>query len=172
MANEQQQRKLTSLEEESLRIDNELKAADLELKRHQLEALRRQNAEASAKEQAGREREANTKARNDKAQREREQLQEFCNHKQGGDGIEGLYQGDDNQYAIAIEGDSLGHVIFRCTRCDKKWEENDPEYKTVKLWPHKGFKAAVPVTFTVPGVNAPMPAGWKLDDRGNPQKIA
>ena len=162
---------------EAARIQAELAAQQLELQKAQLEDLKRKNVEARQKHEWSEAHAARNRARDEQFRLEDRIKQEACNHKNGGEGIEGLFQGDDHNYAVNAEFTLLGEKDFRCIRCQHKWPQpkrngvddwgkkfaSDAEfeaykalYTTVSKWPHKGLKPAVPVTFTVPGKNAPL----------------
>lgn len=147
-------------EAEKARIECELAGAQLELQKAQLEDLRRRNKEAKEKEAVSQSRLEQQQLRDENEEDKRLQKQAGCNHKQGGEGIEGLFEGEDNNYAVNAEFNLLGRKTYRCTRCDKMWDQNHPDFKEVSRWPHKGQRPAIPVTFTVPGVNAPLPPGY------------
>lgn len=162
---------------EAARIQSELAQQQLELQKQQLEELKRKNAEAKQQQEWKESHAAQTRKRDEQAKLIDKIKQEGCNHKNGGEGIEGLYQGDDSNYAINAEFNLLGEKDYRCVRCDHTWVQpkrngvddwgkkfaTDAEFEAYKAlytqvskYPHKGFKPSVPVTFTVPGKNAPL----------------
>jgi hypothetical protein len=52
-------------------------------------------------------------------------LQNNCNHKKGGDGLQGLIsgQGDSEQYAVLKHTFAAGNTEIRCMRCHKVWKK-------------------------------------------------
>src|SRR5438046_2206938 len=51
-------------------------------------------------------------------------MQANCNHKKGGNGVEGIVngQGDDSQYAVLKHQFLNGDIWVRCLRCAKTWK--------------------------------------------------
>ena len=47
-----------------------------------------------------------------------------CNHRKGGNGVNGILggQGDDNQYAVVNHTNCYGDAWIRCLRCAKTWK--------------------------------------------------
>jgi hypothetical protein len=164
-------------EAEKARIEYELASQQLELQTAQLEQLRRDNKAAAEKKQTQLDRIEQQQARDEGAKIQQEQKMEVCNHQRGGEGIEGLWQGDDPNFTINAEHDLLGRKDYKCSRCDATWKSTDDHtwshhghsYEEVRRLPHKGQRPSMPVTFTVPGVNAPLPPGWEMK-KGRPRR--
>lgn len=66
--------------------------------------------------------------------------QERCNHRKGGNGMQGYLsgQGDDSQYAVLKHTYAHGDTWVRCLRCGKTWKppvrtqcESDAEFVTL-----------------------------------------
>jgi hypothetical protein len=58
-----------------------------------------------------------------KRDREMEKLkQEGCVHRKGGKGRDGIYNGNDSNYAVITHTLSHGPTIVVCQRCGKLWE--------------------------------------------------
>jgi hypothetical protein len=55
---------------------------------------------------------------------QRKTAQAYCNHKKGGNGLEGyvLGQGDDPQYSVLKHQFLNGDVWIRCLRCGRWWK--------------------------------------------------
>lgn len=112
-------------------MDAEIKRAELELKLLEVE-------EKKASLQDIRERLAERQmTRDNKTQRSRgngetlkqndarlRSIQSNCNHKKGGNGAEGLIngQGDDSQYAVFKHQFHNQDIWVRCLRCGKTWK--------------------------------------------------
>lgn len=128
-------------------IDRELAEQELILKTAQLEDLRNKNAEAKNKKAIEEQAMKNAVASDAQRQRDEADKQNYCNHEQGGEGLEGLFQGDSNQTTYQKEVTMLGVEFFRCTRCNKEVHKGDPDYDRINRLPHKGLRPAVPVTF-------------------------
>lgn len=152
-------------------LDKELKQAELESKRETLVKLKRENAEARQKSADKQRAESKLQGVEQRRELKKKVERNICNHKQGGEDEAGLVQGDDNNFAINDEVTLLNENEYRCTRCDAVWTRANSwnkklygyTYQEVSKLPHKGFRKAVPITFTIPGVNAPLPEGWQLN---------
>ena len=124
------------LADESAKIDAEMKALDLELKREQVSKLRSQISQKLE----------NTKSRalavrNYLAQRDAQQ--EACNHHKGGTGSEAFLrgQGDSPYFAIIKHKLPSGLYMVLCQRCGKEWHPADKFDKSIKETP--GYQQAL-----------------------------
>jgi hypothetical protein len=115
------------LAEESAKIDAEMKALDLELKREQVSKLR---AQTNQKLDNARARDLSIK--NYLAQRNAQQEQ--CNHLKGGTGAEAFLrgQGDSPYYSIIKHKLPNGRYMVLCQRCGKEWHPADKFDKSIK----------------------------------------
>ncbi|GEM_PF-2490472 len=134
---------------ESAQLEKELAKAKLEAQMLELEDLKARNAESKQRREALRVKLQNA-LESDARRRENEaRKQEWCNHSQGGEGLEGLYQGEGVQTTFQLETDSLGKQSYRCIRCEKTVAQaDDPvEFARIKKLPHRGLRGPVPVLF-------------------------
>ena len=78
----------------------------------------------------------------DNNQRQREAAQTQCNHKKGGNGLQGYMrgQGDDPQYSIFSHQFLNGDVWVRCLRCGKWWK---PPVESSFYFDSRGREVAV-----------------------------
>jgi hypothetical protein len=93
-----------------------------ELRQLQLEEAR---ATANDRKQNRVSRENKIKAIEFSLKRDREQrkyIQDNCVHRKGGKGKDGIYNGNDSNYAVITHTLSHGPTIVVCQRCGKKWE--------------------------------------------------
>lgn len=112
-------------------MDAEIKRAELELKR--LEILEKTANLQDLKERL----DERQMTRDTKTQRSRnngetlkqndarlKSIQRNCNHKKGGNGAEGLIngQGDDSQYAVFKHRFHNSDIWVRCLRCGETWK--------------------------------------------------
>lgn len=85
-----------------------------------------------------------------KSDREQEAAkQSRCNHRKGGWGIEGLQNGNANDYAVNKMTYADGRTIVMCTRCQKEWKPGDADYNDAMRYPTDNIPAAS-VTFNIP----------------------
>lgn len=120
MADEKEVKQLSPEELESLRIDNELKALDLEEKR--IAAARRRDEQQQKKLQQ--ERNARDMAA---GQAKTDALLKSCNHLKGGRDYASLQkQGTDGgNYSVIKHRHSFGNWEVICTRCTAVWKKGD-----------------------------------------------
>jgi len=118
------------LAEETVRLDNEMKALDLELKREQVSKLR---SRISQKLENAKSRDLAIK--NYLAQRNAQQEQ--CNHLKGGTGAEAFLRGmgDSPYYAVIKHKLPSGKYMVLCQRCGKEWHPADKFDKSIKETP-------------------------------------
>ncbi len=104
------------LEQERIRIDNELRSLDLELKREQVREIRE-------KQQALRDKAASQKAAIDQFMAQRRARQVQCNHRKGGVGADGVIrgQGQSQMYCVVKHLLPAGNYLVLCQRCGKEW---------------------------------------------------
>jgi hypothetical protein len=98
------------------------KQVEDELRQLQLEEAR---AVAGERKQTRMSRENKIKAIEFSLKREREmdaRKQAGCVHRKGGKGRDGIYNGNDSNYAVITHTLSHGPTIVVCQRCGKKWE--------------------------------------------------
>lgn len=69
------------------------------------------------------------------------QTQKRCNHRKGGDGLQGIVggRGTDSQYAIMVHTFCHGDTWIRCLRCGKSWKP--PLLKTYQTAGRSELKA-------------------------------
>ncbi len=126
------------LENESKKVDAEMKALDLELKREQVAKLR---AQINQKLENARTRDVSIK----NYMKQRDMQQENCNHFKGGTGAEAFLagQGDSPYRAIIKHKLPCNRYFVLCQRCGKEWHPaqplfNIPEtpgYQQALTWP-------------------------------------
>ena len=154
MANEKNVSEATQVELDRIaigtaEINRQLALATLELKKQELEDLQTRNADARQKREINRQRQLNALESDRRQKDDTQRKQTACNHTQGGEGLEGLYQGDGIQSTYQKETDVLGQESFRCIRCDHRVRQGDnaEEFKRIKKLPHKGLVGPVPLIF-------------------------
>lgn len=110
-------------------IDQELQELDMEMKRLQLIHLRH-TVENETQRRASAERVSRQHELTLRQHREGEaQRQALCPHKKGGKNMEGLNNGNAQEYAIFIHTYATGEVVPMCTRCMKEWRKPAPELR-------------------------------------------
>jgi hypothetical protein len=124
------------LTDETVRLDNEMKALDIELKRDQVSKIR---AQIEMKRENARTR--NQSIRQYLAQRDAQQSN--CNHLKGGMGADSFLrgQGDSPYYAVIKHKLPSGRYMVLCQRCGKEWHPADKFDKSVKETP--GYQQAL-----------------------------
>jgi hypothetical protein len=93
-----------------------------ELQQLQLEEAR---AQAQQRKQGRFDKENKARAIELSLRRDRERQkysQSVCAHRKGGKGKDGIYNGNDANYAVIIHTLSHGPTIVVCQRCGKVWE--------------------------------------------------
>ncbi len=100
-------------------IQAELDALNLEKARREVTILRSEEAMRKVRRNSV---ELSLRA---EAERDREKHSR-CWHKKGGNGIENLYQGNDNNYAVVKHILPTGDMIVVCQRCGCLWTKPDP----------------------------------------------
>jgi hypothetical protein len=121
---------------ESIRLDNEMKALDLELKRDQVSKIR---AQIETKRELARTR--NESIRQYLAQRDAQQAN--CNHLKGGMGPDAFMRGmgDSPYYAVIKHKLPSNQYMVLCQRCGKEWHPADKFDKAIKETP--GYQEAL-----------------------------
>jgi hypothetical protein len=124
------------LQDESAKIDAEMKALDLELKRAEVSKLR---AQINQKRDDARTR--NLAIQN--FMKQREMQQEGCNHLKGGTGADAFMRGtgDSPYYAIIKHKLPSNLYMVLCQRCGKEWHPADKFDKSIKETP--GYQQAL-----------------------------
>lgn len=143
------QEELDRIALETAELNRQLAVATLEMKKQELEDLKTRNEDARQKREIARQRVLNALESDKRRQEDERRKQAFCNHTQGGEGLEGLFQGDGVQSTYQKETDVIGQESFRCIRCGNRVRqaENPDEFKRIKRLPHKGLVGPVPVLF-------------------------
>jgi hypothetical protein len=98
-----------------------MKEMEDELKMLQLEEAREA---ANGRKQGRTSRENKIKAIEYSLKRDREQkeyIQAGCVHRKGGKGKDGIYNGNDSNYAVVTHTLSHGPTLVICQRCGKDW---------------------------------------------------
>lgn len=134
---------------ETAELNRQLAIASLEMKKQELEDLKARNEDVRQKNEITRQRQINAMESDKRQKEDAARKQAFCNHTQGGEGLEGLYQGDGVQSTYQRETDVVGQESFRCIRCGNRIRqiENSEEFKRIKKLPHKGLVGPVPILF-------------------------
>jgi hypothetical protein len=119
------------MDERKLSPSEELAASELELKKLELEEKKlnlldlqdRINERSLKKEAAEQSRKTNGATLRQIAASD-EAAQKRCNHRKGGQGMQGVMfgQGDDPQYAVIKHKFGNGDIWIRCQRCGKTWK--------------------------------------------------
>jgi len=143
------QAELEQLALETARIQHQIAVAQLEAQRQQLEELQIRNEEVKQKRMIRDQKIKNARGSDKRMKLDRERKQEICNHSQGGEGLEGLLEGEGIQTTYQLEVSSLGEKCFRCLRCeDTVTQKDDPvNFDRIRRLPHKGLKGPVPIQF-------------------------
>jgi hypothetical protein len=105
-------------------MELELKALEIEAKKLELLDIRERVDERKMKRDNKDQRSrANGQVITNNAE-QKKAAQAQCNHKKGGNGLEGYVggQGDDPQYAVLKHQFCNGDVWVRCLRCGKTWK--------------------------------------------------
>lgn len=155
------QEQIDAINLETAELNRQLALANLEAKKQELEDLKARNAEARSKRQIEEQRLINSLRSDEQRRADEGRKRAWCNHTQGGEGLEGLYQGDGIQSTYQKETDVIGRESYRCIRCGNpvRQAENPEEFKRIKKLPHKGLVGPVPVLFHF------------IDNAGNPVKV-
>jgi hypothetical protein len=132
---------------EKARIEKELAANQLELQRAQLEALKRENKDARAKEEATGNIRKHAAVRMKQTKEETARKQAICNHRMGGKNLDGLYNGGDVFTTYQVEYNNFGLAQCRCIRCDKIVKPGEKDFDEIFRLPRKGLEAPKPVQF-------------------------
>lgn len=103
-------------------LDLEAKKLEIELKRTELQDAQERIAERKLKRE-----DKSSKARvNGQVLRQiadtEARTQSRCQHKKGGFGLEGIYQGSDSQRSVIKHRMFNGDIWVRCQRCGKTWK--------------------------------------------------
>lgn len=117
-------------------VNDELAKLRLEKERLELEQLREQVAKM--KDERARKVQSHEQIERDLTDfaNRQKQAQEYCNHRKGGRGIEGLQgRGSDANYAIVHHRLPFGDIAVMCLRCQKIWRQGDPGYKDALQFP-------------------------------------
>ena len=130
-------------------IERQIAEAKLFQLKEELEDLKTKNDEARQRRDIQRQRLLNNFESDKRRKEDEARKQAYCNHTQGGEGLEGLYQGDGIQSTYQKETDVLGHESYRCIRCGSRVHQLlDPDqFKAIKKLPHKGLVGPIPVIF-------------------------
>jgi hypothetical protein len=134
---------------ETARINHQLAQAALAAKQEELIALQERNEEAKAKRARLEAKRRNERVSDERLRQDRRLKQAYCNHSQGGEGLEGMYQGEGLHTTYQLETALTGHQFYRCVRCeDEVHQAKDPKrFAEIKKLPHKGLKGPVPILF-------------------------
>lgn len=96
-------------------IDDELKVLQLEEAREVAQGRKQKRMSRESKVKA-----IEFSLKRDRTQMERTQA--ACVHRKGGKGKDGIYNGNDQNYAVITHTLSHGPTIVVCQRCGKIWE--------------------------------------------------
>ncbi len=109
-------KKNLELEQERIRIDNEMRELDLEIKREQVKTIR-------AAKQAAFDRAAGQKAAIDQFMAQRRLRQAQCVHRKGGVGADAVIrgQGQSSMYCVVKHLLPAGNYLVLCQRCGREW---------------------------------------------------
>ena len=134
---------------ETANLEQQLAAATLEEKKLQLQDLQYKNEETRQRRLAERQKRKNTIEDAKRLAENVRRKQAYCNHTQGGEGLEGLFRGDGLQTTYQLESSVLDEKYFRCIRCGNEvYQDADPkEFRRISQLAHKGLRPPVPVTF-------------------------
>jgi hypothetical protein len=150
MNNKPFQKTVEELQAEALALEIEERKQALESKKLQDELARIQLDEKKQELQTKKDQKVRGKADAEKAMRDRQAVQDICNHRQGGRGADGAVrngQGDTRQPpcvgGIQFLDDSY---MVCCVRCHQEWRSTDaPEYwmEGFKLFQESGLRLGV-----------------------------
>lgn len=143
------QSQIDQLNLETAQINREIAQAELQNKKEQLANLQFQNEEAAARRERVLTKQRNAAISDERLKQDRERKQNYCNHSQGGEGMDGLFQGEGVHTTYQLETTLTGHKSYRCIRCeDEVWQDEKPaEFAAIKKLPHKGLKGPEPIIF-------------------------
>lgn len=114
----------TAAQIELERLSIEEKRLAVEFQKAQLEDMRERLDERGLKRTVARSRSVTNGATLAQLARGDKAVQSRCNHRKGGNGLQGYVggQGDDPQYAVLKHKVSNSDLWIRCMRCGKTWK--------------------------------------------------
>jgi hypothetical protein len=140
---------LKEVQLEQAKVTLAIEKAKLEAQQEELETLKFDNEDKKQKREAKRQRLANAVRSQQRLEFDLARKQAYCNHTQGGEGLDGLFKGEGIQTTFQKETTSLGEKFFRCIRCEREVRQDvDPkEFARIDALPHKGLRGPIPITF-------------------------
>lgn len=117
-------------------VKEQLDAVQLEIEQLNLEKLRHDVATLRAVKEKAVFNHAQVETDLADARNRQKSRQDFCNHRKGGMGMDGLNgRGIDHNYAVARHRLPLGEVLILCMRCQKEWKPGTPGYEKALDFP-------------------------------------
>jgi hypothetical protein len=152
-----QAKSIDQINMETAELNRQLAEASLEMKKQELEDMKFKNEEARQRRSVIQAKLKNAAESDRRMRADKERKQIYCNHSQGGEGLEGLFLGEGSQSTYQKETTILGHPYFRCIRCENEvyQSKNPKEFERINKLPHKGLRGPQPILFKF------------VDNRGN-----
>ena len=143
------QQEIEQLQLETARVNFEIAKAQLVAQQESLVNLKFSNQEAAERRERALTKQRNAAISDAHLKADRERKQSYCNHSQGGEGLDGMYQGEGLHSTYQKETTLTGQEFFRCIRCeDEVYQRQEPEeFKRIAKLPHKGLKGPIPILF-------------------------
>ena len=143
------QAEIDQLNLETARLNFQIAQEELKAKQQALVELQYKNEEQAQRRAVAQARQRNAVESDLRLKQDRERKQAYCNHSQGGEGLEGMFQGEGVHTTYQKETTITGHEFYRCVRCEKEvFQFIEPqEFKRISKLAHKGLKGPVPILF-------------------------
>ena len=143
------QQQIEDLNLATAQLNFEIAQAELIAKKEALVNLKFQNEDATAKRERIMAKQRNASESDRRLKEDSERKKAYCNHSQGGEGYEGMFQGEAVHTTFQKETALTGHEFYRCIRCEKEVSKrlNPEEYARISKLPRKGLKGSVPILF-------------------------
>ena len=143
------QQEIEQLQLETAKINFEIAKSELVAKKEALVNLTFQNQEAAERRERIMTKQRNAAISDAQLKADRDRKQAYCNHSQGGEGLDGMYQGEGLHSTYPKETTLTGQESYRCIRCENEVSQRkDPvEFKRISKLAHKGLKGPIPILF-------------------------
>lgn len=143
------QAEIDQLNLETARLNFQIAQSKLKSQEQELFELTERNEQAAQRRAIAQAKIRNAVESDRRLKIDRERKQNYCNHSQGGEGLDGMFQGEGVHTTFQKETTLTGAELFRCIRCDKEvYQRKEPvEYKRISKLAHKGLKGPIPILF-------------------------
>src|ERR1019366_3943794 len=135
------QQEIEQLQLETARLNFEIATAELVAKKEALINLKFSNEEAAERRERSLMKQRNAAVSDAAMKADKQRKQAYCNHSQGGEGLDGMYQGEGLHTTYQKETTLTGSEFYRCIRCeDEVYQRQNPvEFKRISKLAHKGL---------------------------------